>query len=127
MKPSWTAKASLPGGEQMTTPAALSAELSQRYSWLPATIAKRWAITYGSRSWRLLEGTTGLSDLGEHLGGGLYTREVDYLCDVEWASSAQDILWRRTKLGLFTTPEEQAKVQQYLDNHVRNKGDTAAA
>jgi glycerol-3-phosphate dehydrogenase len=126
MKPSWTAKASLPGGEQMTTPAALSAELSQRYSWLPPAIAKRWAITYGSRSWRLLEGTSGLSDLGEHLGGGLYTREVDYLCDVEWASSAQDILWRRTKLGLFTTAQEQAAVQQYLDTHVR-KGDTAAA
>jgi len=127
MKPGWTARASLPGGENMTTPAALSAELCQRYNWLPSEIAKRWAITYGSRSWRLLEGMQSLADLGDHLGAGLYSREVDYLCDVEWANSPEDILWRRTKLGLFTTAQEQAGVQQYLEALARNKGDTAAA
>ena len=70
--------------------------------------------SYGSRTWRLLEGVQSLADLGDHLGGGLYTREVDYLCTEEWATQAEDVLWRRTKLGLSTTPEEQANVQRYL-------------
>jgi glycerol-3-phosphate dehydrogenase len=114
IKPSWTAKATLPGAENMTTPQALSAALTSKYSWLDAAIAKRWAITYGSRSWNLLEGMQGLSDMGEHIGSGLYSREVDYLCSQEWALDAQDILWRRTKLGLFTTAQEQEHLVQYM-------------
>ena len=114
IKPSWTASATLPGGEGMTTPKALSEALVSKYSWLDAAIAKRWAITYGNRSWSLLEGAQGLSDMGEHIGSGLYSREVDYLCNQEWALEAQDILWRRTKLGLFTTAEEQAHLSQYM-------------
>jgi glycerol-3-phosphate dehydrogenase len=127
MRPSWTAKSSLPGGENMTTPAALATELQQRCAWLPAEIAKRWSITYGSRSWRIVEGAQGLADLGEHLGGGLYSREVDYLCSEEWATKVDDILWRRTKLGLFTTVEEQQSVQAYLDKVARNKSAIEAA
>ncbi|RZI73481.1 MAG: hypothetical protein EOP13_11790, partial [Pseudomonas sp.] len=46
----------------------------------------------------------------------------DYLCSEEWATKAQDILWRRTKLGLFTTDEEHQKVQAYLDSAARSKG-----
>jgi glycerol-3-phosphate dehydrogenase len=111
----------------MTTPAALAADLQQRCSWLPAEIARRWAITYGSRSWRIVEGVQGLGDMGEHLGGGLYSREVDYLCSAEWATQADDILWRRTKLGLFTTAEEQQNVQTYLDKVARNKSAIEAA
>ena len=114
IKPSWTASATLPGGEDMTTPKALSEALVSKHSWLDAAIAKRWAITYGNRSWSLLDGVQGLSDMGEHIGSGLYSREVDYLCSQEWALEAQDILWRRTKLGLFTTAEEQERLAQYM-------------
>lgn len=114
IKPSWTATATLPGGEEMTTPKALGEALVSHYTWLDAAIAKRWAITYGNRAWRLLEGAQSLNDMGEHIGSGLYTREVDYLCNQEWALDAQDILWRRTKLGLFTTAEEQASLTQYM-------------
>ncbi|MBX8514310.1 glycerol-3-phosphate dehydrogenase [Pseudomonas cichorii] len=127
MKPSWTAKAALPGAEEMTTPQVLAAELSTRFPWLPVSTAQRWSITYGSRSWRLLDGVNSLEDMGEHLGAGLYTREVDYLCAQEWATNADDILWRRSKLGLFTTPEEQAGVQGYLEKVVRNKATIEAA
>ncbi|MFC6335761.1 glycerol-3-phosphate dehydrogenase [Pseudomonas sp. CCM 7891] len=114
IKPNWTAKATLPGGEHMTTPEALAAAIRSKFDWIPSEIARRWSTTYGSRTWRLLEGVQSLADLGDHLGGGLYTREVDYLCAEEWALHSQDILWRRSKLGLFTTPEEQANVQRYL-------------
>jgi glycerol-3-phosphate dehydrogenase len=127
MKPSWTATASLPGGEDMSTPQALSGELTKRFDWLPGDVAQRWARTYGSRSWRLLEGVQSLADMGELLGGGLYTREVDYLCSEEWALNAEDILWRRSKLGLFTTPSEHVRVQDYLNTVTRNKSSIEAA
>lgn len=114
---SWTANATLPGGEQMYDVASLSEALCQRYGWLPSTLAQRWARSYGSRVWRLLEGVNNLTDLGEHLGAGLYTREVDYLYHEEWARSCGDILWRRSKLGLFMSPSQQARLQQYLQQH----------
>jgi len=127
MKPSWTAHSTLPGGEDMTTPQALSHEIRTRFDWIPKEIARRWASTYGSRTWRLLEGVQSLSDLGEHLGGGLYSREVDYLCSEEWACAAADILWRRSKLGLFTTAAEQQQLQHYLDKVEQHRGKIEAA
>ncbi len=127
LKPSWTAHSTLPGGEDMTTPQALSHEIRTRFDWIPREIARRWATTYGSRTWRLLEGVQNLGDLGEHLGGGLYTREVDYLCSEEWACAADDILWRRSKLGLFTTAAEQQQLQHYLDKVEQHRGKIEAA
>ncbi|MCO7553651.1 glycerol-3-phosphate dehydrogenase [Metapseudomonas otitidis] len=111
---SWTATATLPGGESMDSQEALAEALCERYGWLPNSLTRRWAGTYGSRVWKLLEGVANLTDLGEHLGGGLYTREVDYLCREEWAQDAEDILWRRTKQGLFMTPGQQERLAQYL-------------
>ncbi|MFS0828271.1 glycerol-3-phosphate dehydrogenase [Pseudomonas phoenicis] len=110
----WTASAPLPGGEDMTTVAALVEALLARHTWLSAEIAHRWAQTYGSRVWTLLEGVNGPEDLGLRMGAGLFAREVDYLCKHEWAVKAEDILWRRTKLGLVTTPAEQQALQDYL-------------
>lgn len=125
MQSSWTASAPLPGGEQMSSVAELSERLCQQFGWLPLSLAKRWASSYGSRTWRLLEGVNTLSDLGEHLGAGLYSREVDYLCREEWAQSSADILWRRSKLGLFMTPGQQTKLEHYL--HTRNTAGADAA
>ena len=114
MGQSWTAHAALPGGEGMSTPQALVDELLARHQWLAPDIAKRWAVTYGSRTWQLLQGVTGPDDLGQAIGGGLFTREVDYLRETEWAVSTQDVLWRRTKLGLFTSASEQRALADYL-------------
>jgi len=127
IKPSWTATATLPGGEDMTTPQALSARIRDTFDWVPTEIARRWATSYGSRTWRMLEGVQSLSDLGEHIGGGLYTREVDYLCSEEWATTAHDILWRRSKLGLFTTEAEQQKLADYLSKVEQNRSKIEAA
>ena len=114
MGPCWTASSPLPGAEQLDSRSALVEALCARYDWLPTQVARRWASSYGSRSWHLLEGTQQLSDLGEHLGAGLYTREVDYLRREEWAMEAADILWRRTKLGLFMSPAQQKRLDHYL-------------
>lgn len=126
MRPSWTATATLPGGEDMTTPQALSAQIRDKFDFVPTEISRRWATTYGSRTWRMLEGVETLADMGEHIGGGLYTREVDYLCSEEWATTAHDILWRRSKLGLFTTPAEQEKLAAYLGKVEQNRKIEAA-
>ncbi|WP_462401916.1 glycerol-3-phosphate dehydrogenase [Pseudomonas sp. Marseille-QA0332] len=117
MRGSWTAGAPLPGGEDMHTPQDLAAALQASHRWLPAEVARRWAVTYGSRAWRLVEGAKGIEDLGRQLAPGLFTREVDYLRDEEWATQASDILWRRTKLGLFTSTEERCSLEQYLHQH----------
>lgn len=114
IQPSWTASAPLPGGEQMSSRADLVEALSNQYGWLPTQIARRFASTYGSRSFKLLEGANSLEDLGEHIGAGLYAREVQYLCREEWARDAADILWRRSKLGLFMTPGQQVRLSSYL-------------
>ncbi|MNH29303.1 Aerobic glycerol-3-phosphate dehydrogenase [compost metagenome] len=114
MSQSWTAHSALPGGEGMSTPQALVDDLLTQHQWLAPDIAKRWAVTYGSRTWQLLEGVNGPDDLGQAIGGGLFTREVDYLRETEWAVSTQDILWRRTKLGLFTSATEQRALADYL-------------
>jgi len=114
MRDSWTAGAPLPGGEQMTTVQALVDAVLVRCGWLPVDIARRWVVTYGSRIWQLLEGVKGPEDLGQAIGGGLFGREVDYLVNNEWACSAEDILWRRTKLGLFTSTGEQQALADYL-------------
>ncbi|WP_281686090.1 glycerol-3-phosphate dehydrogenase [Pseudomonas citronellolis] len=112
--PAWTADAPLPGGENMSSPEDLAVELLARYPWLSAGLARRWATSYGTRSWRLLDGVKGETDLGEHLGAGLYAREVDYLCREEWAENADDILWRRSKLGLFLDAAQKLRLAEYL-------------
>ncbi|WP_312713688.1 glycerol-3-phosphate dehydrogenase C-terminal domain-containing protein, partial [Stutzerimonas nitrititolerans] len=77
-------------------------------------LARRWASLYGSRVWRMLGEARAVNELGELIGQGLYTREVDYLRRQEWATRPDDILWRRTKLGLVFTDQETARLQHYL-------------
>lgn len=127
MRGSWTADAALPGGENMTTVQALVDAILARCGWLPVDIAKRWAATYGSRVWRLLDGVHGPEDLGQPIGGGLFSREVDYLLNEEWAHDAEDILWRRTKLGLFTSTAEQQALRDYLRQTLAQQAPIRAA
>ncbi|MGE9761724.1 glycerol-3-phosphate dehydrogenase [Pseudomonas sp. PDM20] len=116
MKASWTASAPLPGGEAMTCVDDLAIQLMDRLRQLDPALARRWASTYGSRIWKLLDGAHNLSELGEHLGAGLYAREVEYLVHEEWARDADDILWRRTKLGLFLNARQRERLEQFLSS-----------
>jgi len=75
---------------------------------LPDGLMRRYARAYGTRTQRLLGDAKTTADLGEHYGDGLYEAEVDYLTRNEWALTADDILWRRSKLGLHVgTPTVQ--------------------
>ncbi|HEY6917227.1 MAG TPA: glycerol-3-phosphate dehydrogenase, partial [Allosphingosinicella sp.] len=110
--PRWTATAPLPGGD-----AAGLAEVKTRWPWLPPHLRTRLIHAYGSRMADLLGDAGGLEALGRHFGADLYEAEVHYLVTAEYARSAEDILWRRTKCGLFMSPAERDKLASFLAEH----------
>jgi glycerol-3-phosphate dehydrogenase len=119
LKPAWTNNAPLPGGD---FPAAKRTEFiasqAARYPWMPAVQVARMAQTYGTRLPEIIGTASKLSDLGHHFGAGLYESEVEYLCAVEFAKSAEDILWRRTKLGLRLSAAEQSDLSDWFDTRI---------
>ncbi|MEX2202427.1 MAG: glycerol-3-phosphate dehydrogenase, partial [Dongiaceae bacterium] len=125
--PAWTANAPLPGGDfEPTERVALTARIAERYPFLDRPTAGRFARQYGTRSFALLGDATTRGDLGQHFGADLYEREVVWLIDREWARSAADVIWRRTKLGLRLNDTEQAGLAAFLAARV-STGATAAA
>ncbi len=111
----WTEEAVLPGGDFPNLDLeSYARSLAERFAALPSELIARLARTYGTRTERLLDGVRSISDLGEHLGGGLYAREVDYLVSQEWARSAEDVLFRRTKLGLQVTRQTKDRLTAYI-------------
>ena len=103
----WTATAPLPGGDFVGGLAELEAEMARRHPWLPASQRSRLVRSYGTELESMLGGATGPADLGPELGAGLTQRELDWLRQEEWARTAEDVLWRRTKLGLHMTSDER--------------------
>ncbi|MCL9774764.1 glycerol-3-phosphate dehydrogenase [Vibrio methylphosphonaticus] len=99
MGPEWTRGTALPGGN-FSNRDSLVAEVMNEYAWMDESLVKRWVHAYGTMIYTLLEGKQAKDDLGQGFGAGLYQVEVDYLIDAEWAVTAEDILWRRGKLGL---------------------------
>jgi glycerol-3-phosphate dehydrogenase len=118
MAGSWTRQATLPGGDIGSDDfVAWRESLKSSYAWLPAELSARLGDAYGSRVHTLLEHCHSMADLGAHFGGGLHQREVEFLMEREWARSADDILWRRSKLGLRLN----AVQVQALDSFVRER------
>jgi glycerol-3-phosphate dehydrogenase len=105
----------LPGGD--FGPSGLEGyrtALRARLPWLPEMLANRYIQLYGTRTDDLLRGVASLADLGPLIGADLYQREVDFLKETEWAETVDDIVWRRTKLGLRLSPVEIGRLQSYL-------------
>ena len=107
--PAWTASACLPGGdlfgERPSKRGVLEFDqwvdaLRQEYPWLPAALVRRYARAYGTRVRTMLANCGAIEALGCEIVPGLFEVEARYLMEREWARSAQDILWRRSKLGL---------------------------
>ncbi|WP_111412099.1 glycerol-3-phosphate dehydrogenase [Billgrantia lactosivorans] len=116
MGASWTATATLPGGD-IDSQADFMAQLLHDYPWLGETRARRFARSYGSLCLRFLQGARSEEELGEHFGAGLTAAEADYLVDHEWALNVEDILWRRTKLGLRLTPRQVDVLKRHIEKH----------
>ena len=115
LAPPWTSSAPLPGGNiGGGNVDALPASLGRLFPFLDEADCRRLARAYGTRAMRLLDGAKSRADMGEEFGGGLTRREVDYLVREEWARSAEDVLWRHTKCGLFATPADRARLEDYL-------------
>ena len=111
----WTADAPLPGGDfPVEGRAELARSLAARYGFLDARAAERLASTYGSLATSFLKDARSRADLGRRFGADLSEAEVDYLMTREWARDAEDVLWRRTKLGLKVSPAEAAELDAFM-------------
>jgi glycerol-3-phosphate dehydrogenase len=114
----WTRGAVLPGGEFPTTGfEAFAAALRSDFPGLDKDMLTRLARSYGTRTRDILKGCKAEADLGGHFGADLYEREAAYLVEHEWARTADDILWRRGKLGLRLTHEERQSLERWLSSH----------
>ena len=130
----WTHDALLPGGDLSAwvgaarTPAEdfrhFLEALATRHPWLPPALRERWARAYGGYLPRLLQAphaqpaqgqlAQSLAELGDEIAPGLYVAELRYLYLQEWARSADDVLWRRSKLGLHIDPTQRAAVAAWF-------------
>ena len=112
----WTATASLPGGEiDNANFAGLAADVSREYLGFPQGLVMRLLRAYGTRARQVLGDAQRVEDLGTEFGEGLYEAEVRYLLRNEFALTAQDILWRRSKLGLKLSEAQAQRLQIWLD------------
>ncbi len=112
----WTDTVALPGGDIAGADFdAFERECTAQYAWLDASVRHRLARTYGTKIHEILKDTSSETDLGRHYGAGLYQKEVDYLVRHEFARTCEDILERRTKLGLHMSPEEISALRDHFD------------
>ncbi len=114
----WTKGVHLPGGDfSVDGFDDKVARLQAAHAYLPPETARRLVSLYGTRAISMLEGAKTRRDLGEDFGAGLTEREVAYLMENEWAETVEDILWRRTKLGLKLNERDIAALERYLAAH----------
>ncbi len=111
--------------EKIPLPGAILAQVNyqeyvvyarKKYYWLTERIKERYLNNYGTKTEVLLAGCESLADLGQYFGPDLYEVEVNYLQQEEWAQDCEDILWRRTKLGLHFSELEKEQLNNYLLN-----------
>jgi glycerol-3-phosphate dehydrogenase len=113
----WTAHAPLPGGDiDVAAIPALADQLIRDYAFLSRAFALRLAHAYGTRASRVLGDASTVADLGQSFGDTLFEREVRYLMAYEFAITAEDIVWRRSKLGLRLSKNEVAGLDSWIAN-----------
>jgi glycerol-3-phosphate dehydrogenase len=122
----WTAKASLPGGDFVYDGVpTLIARTQRRWPFLTADHARRLVGAYGTRVQNVLKTATGLDDLGVCFGADLTAAEVRHLMSTEWAHTADDVLWRRSKLGLRFSDGQRDVLESFMARGSGTKAPTA--
>lgn len=112
----WTVDAPLPGGDfSVEGYDALVAQYVELWPFIEQDTIKRLVRAYGTDAARILHDVKAVSDLGQYFGTGLFEAELDWLVEKEFAQSAEDVLWRRSKLGLHMTIAERASVQTWFE------------
>ena len=111
----WTGTMPLPGGEfEPDELPAVTQRLARRYPFLAERHAARLVRAYGARAARVLGQAKSATDLGRHFGATLTEAEVRHLMGQEWAMTAEDVLWRRSKLGLHLSRDEVAALEGWM-------------
>lgn len=111
----WTAGANLPGGNfPVEDFDSLVSEYAGKWPFLDRSLIQRLTRAYGTDTSKMLEAANSESDLGQHFGAGLYQTEIQWLIEKEFARTAEDVLWRRSKLGLHMSEAEQASVKSWF-------------
>ena len=114
----WTETALLPGGDLINSDFELFfTDMHKRYRAMNTDLLRRLCHAYGTRITLLLGDGTTQPELGQHFGAGLYELEANFLINHEWATSADDILWRRSKLGLHMSEGERAAFTDWFSAH----------
>jgi glycerol-3-phosphate dehydrogenase len=116
-RPRWTAGSKLPGGE--FDPEQFDAEVAKtmaRWPFLPVSHAQRLVQAYGRRAERFLTEAKSADDLGPRFVDDLTAAEVRYLVQNEWAQNADDVLWRRSKIGLKASAEDRKALDQFISS-----------
>jgi glycerol-3-phosphate dehydrogenase len=114
----WTDNSSLPGGDfDVDGLFDLNNKIQEKYPFLNDEIVKRLVRSYGTVSFDIFASAKNIESLGESFGSGLYEKEVVYLVQNEWARTSEDILFRRSKLGLSLTKNEKQKLDQFLEKY----------
>ena len=115
MGPDWTEPKKLPGGDLPSGGlAAWTDELVRRHPALDAVVVRGIARRHGTLATSVLGAAKHDGDLGEHFGNGLTAAEIDYLVREEWARTADDVLWRRTKCGLALPVGDRQRVAAHV-------------
>lgn len=112
----WTHKVPLPGGDIPKADYDLFRDqLKRDYPWMTRGVREHFGRLYGTRTAMIVGEATSLDGLGRHFGGTLYEAEARYLAEHEWAQTAEDVLWRRTKHRLHLSEAEQAAFADWFD------------
>ena len=118
-KSGWTERAPLPGGDIAGADYdGFLRQVEKRFSWLDSKLVRDYARNYGTCIDKLLHECSAESDLGRHFGGLLYQVEVDHLIKHEFAITAEDVVWRRSKKGLQLTESQIEELEKYLKERV---------
>lgn len=114
----WTSSSPLPGGELQSGLRSIEEQLHALHPTIQQHTLRRWASAYGSRAPKIFAAS---QLLGAEVAPGVYEAELRYLCQTEWARSVEDVLWRRTKLGLHLNAQSAQNVADWLTTHGRSQ------
>jgi len=118
-KSSWTAQAALPGGDfAVGDYDALVFRLRSDFPFLEGPLAQRFIRSYGTNAWKMMEGISERDGMGREFGGTLTQCEVSYLMEHEWAECAEDVIWRRSKLGIRLRKQQISALDEWMQNNL---------